>query len=122
LELYPTSGLHTYLDWIKKDECYGNASIVHGWVCAYVKQSVEQAVMSHLYASINSLVQNALRAMAMGQTQGQKVLTALLPLVEQEAMAIVRNPLAPNELASYTLLQEIGAMRHESLYSRLFMS
>lgn len=122
LDLYPESEIIRYLDWIKKNECYGCVSLVHGWVCAYLKQSAQHAVASHLYASINSLIQNALRAMAMGQTQGQKVLTRILPLLEQEAMLIVKNPISPEDLASHTLSQEISAMRHECLYSRLFMS
>jgi urease accessory protein len=79
-------------------------------------------VLSHLYAGVNGLVQNALRAMAIGQTEGQKVLQRLLPVMQREAERLVLDPPAPDRLSSHTLAQEIGAMRHETLYSRLFMS
>lgn len=121
-ELYPESGLSEYESWIRRGECYGNAGIVHGWICAYLKQTPQIAIVSHLYAGVNGLVQNALRAMAIGQTEGQKVLGSLFPLIEREAERLVLDPPPPNRMSSHTLAQEIGAMRHETLYSRLFMS
>ncbi|GAX89862.1 urease accessory protein UreF [Effusibacillus lacus] len=121
-ELYPESGLEQYASWIRSEECYGSNAIVHGWICAYLKQTPQAAVLTHLYAGVNSLVQNALRAMAIGQTEGQKVLNGLLQLIGREAERLALNPPAPENLYSNTLAQEIGAMRHEILYSRLFMS
>ncbi|MFC4766176.1 urease accessory protein UreF [Effusibacillus consociatus] len=122
LDLYPECGLEEYDNWIRSGESYGNACIVHGWICAHLQQSPENAIASHLYAGVNALIQNALRAMPIGQTEGQKVLKSLLPVIKQEAERIVLAPPAPNRLSSHTIAQEIGAMRHETLYSRLFMS
>jgi len=46
----------------------------------------------------------------------------LLPLLEKEAENLVQQPPALEQLASGAPVQEIQAMRHERLYSRLFMS
>lgn len=121
-QLYPESGLSQYDNWIVQEECYGNSSIVHGWICSYLNHSPQIAVVSHLYAGVNSLVQNALRAMAIGQTESQNVLRLLLPLMEREADRLASDPPPPERISVHTLVQEIGAMRHETLYSRLFMS
>lgn len=121
-ELYPEAALERYGDWIRRGECYGNACVVHGWICAHLRYLPRDAVASHLYAGVNSLVQNALRAMAIGQTEGQKVLKSLISAVEREAERLVQDPPPPDSMSGHALAQEIGAMRHETLYSRLFMS
>ncbi|WP_176560359.1 urease accessory protein UreF [Brevibacillus dissolubilis] len=122
LELYPDSGLKEYESWVTQGECFGNSCIVHGWICAYLLQAPALTVVSHMYASVNSLVQNALRSMAIGQTDGQKVLQALIPIIEAEARKMVLTPVSEASLSCHNLMQEIEAMRHETLYSRLFMS
>ncbi|GAB7388382.1 urease accessory protein UreF [Bacillaceae bacterium] len=121
-ELYPCSGIDEYEAWIREGTCYGHPCVVHGWICAYLDQPAKTAVLSHLYAGVNNLLQNAMRAMAIGQTAGQKVLHGLLPLLEREAENLVRHPPAQENLFSFVPVQEIQAMRHERLYSRLFMS
>jgi urease accessory protein len=121
-ELYPHSGLKMYQRWILEEECYGNAAVAHGWICAYLDQSPPSAVLSYLYSGINGLIQNAIRAMALGQTDGQKVLQNLLPVIRQETVQLVLDPPEADQLFNQTVIQEIGAMRHETLYSRLFMS
>ena len=121
-ELYPESGLHRYEQLIRTGGCYGQASVVHGWVCAFWQLPVEEAVSSFIYATLNSLVQNALRAMSLGQTDGQLVLQRLIPVAEELAHEIVSAPPPPEEFWTCTLAQEIQAMRHQFLYTRLFMS
>lgn len=121
-ELYPQSGMDEYARWIEEGTCYGHPCIVHGWICADLEQTAEAAVLSYLYVGTNNMIQSALRAMAIGQTAGQKVLHQLLPLLEKEAENLVQQPPALEQLASGAPVQEIQAMRHERLYSRLFMS
>ncbi len=121
-ELYPQSGMDEYERWIEEGTCFGHPCIVHGWICAYLEQTAEAAVLSYLYVGTNNMIQNALRAMAIGQTAGQKVLHQLLPLLEKEAESLVQRPPALERLASGAPVQEIQEMRHERLYSRLFMS
>lgn len=121
-ELYPGAELAAYEQWIQAGQCYGNSSIVHGWIGAYLQQPVYDVVLTHLYAGINGLLQNALRVMGLGQTNAQKILLQLLPAIKREARRIEDQPLFPEDMHASSPLREIEEMRHETLYSRLFMS
>jgi len=121
-ELYPESGLNRYEQLVRTGVCYGQASVVHGWVCAFWQLPVEEAVSSYVYAALNSLVQNALRAMSLGQTDAQLVLQRLIPVATAVAQEVVSTPPLPEDFWTCTLAQEIQAMRHQFLYTRLFMS
>jgi urease accessory protein len=122
IHLYPNAGLQAYKKKIQTGDCYGNSSIVHGFICAHLEESLKSAVCTFLFSNCNSLIQNALRTMSMGQVEGQTILNRLIPIIEQETIEILRNPTLPEELYSNFFLQDIAAMRHETLYSRLFMS
>ena len=120
--LYPQSGLQHYDRWINQNLCYGNSSIVHGWITAYLEVQVDFSVFTHLYVSVNNLLQSALRLTAVGQTDVQMILQKLYPFMAEEAEKIIDSCPNEDDLFSYSLIQEIEAMRHETLYSRLFMS
>lgn len=120
--LYPESGLEDYAKWISQEWCYGNASIVHGWISAYLGVSLHSAIFTHLYASVNNLLQSAVRLTAVGQTDVQLIMQKLYPLMEEEAKQIIAFSPGEEDLFTYSVMQEMEAMRHESLYSRLFMS
>lgn len=121
-DLYPEAGLGRYRTWIREGVCSGQAAVVHGWICAHLGTTPEEAVAGHLYAGVNGTVQNALRLAVVGQSAAQSVLRELIPEVERHAAEIVRHRPGPEDMASGSLLQEIAAMRHETLYSRMFMS
>ncbi len=122
LELHPESGLDRYAGWIREGTCFGSVPLIHGWMSAYLGQTPRMAMLTHLYAAVNSLLQVALRAMAIGQTEGHKVLRALFPLLENETERVLDCPPDPQGMSCDAFVQEIAAMRHETLYSRLFMS
>ncbi|ANY68378.1 hypothetical protein BBD42_19300 [Paenibacillus sp. BIHB 4019] len=120
--VYPETLLGDYASWIKHERGDANAAIVHGWICAFLQLTPHMAVLSFLYQTVNSMLQNLIRMWSLGQTDGQKIMTALFPLLEREAAAITAEPLLPSQMYTANVMQEIAAMRHESLYSRLFMS
>ncbi|PWI58885.1 urease accessory protein UreF [Sulfoacidibacillus thermotolerans] len=122
LELYPHSHLQLYDAMIRKGICYGNGAIVHGFVCAYLGIDQKLAIATYLYSAVNALVQNAVRATVIGQTEGQKTLASLFPALEDIALDLVKQPPAFFHLANAAIFHEIQGMRHETLYSRLFMS
>lgn len=122
LELYPDCSLKKYASKIKEKACFGNPAIVHGGMCAHLELKAHTTVESYLYMSVNSLVQNAIRMFSMGQTEGQKLLLSLIQYIKEETQQILDHPVSLQELASRNVFQEIQSMRHEHLYSRLFMS
>ena len=65
-------------------------------------------------------VNSALRLMSMGQTEGQRLIARLTPLTS-DAWAIAQE-IVPEDAYSNMPMAELAMMRHETLYSRLFMS
>ena len=102
--------------------CYGNSSIVHGWITAYLEVQADFSVFTHLYVSVNNLLQSAITAdccWSNGCTNDFAKTLSLYGRRSRENYSFLSNE---DDLFSYSIIQEIEAMRHETLYSRLFMS
>jgi urease accessory protein len=78
------------------------------------------ALPAYLQAFAANLVSAAVRLVPLGQTDGQRAVAALEPVVAEVAS------LAPScrldELGTAAVVVDIGSMRHESQYTRLFRS
>lgn len=120
--LYPNSQLSLYKEWLSKGDCFGHSAIVHGWISAYLDITCHTALYTYLYNSINNQLQTALRLTAVGQTDVQIILHRLYPIINEKVDHILITNPTIDDLFSFSIIQEIEAMRHETLYSRLFMS
>ena len=69
-------------------------------------------------AQAANLVSAALRLGPIGQTDGQRVLVALLPAIR--ALARAAHGASLDDLGGAAIRSDIAAMRHENQYSRLF--
>ena len=94
--------------------------LVFGFLCRRLGFPLHRAVQGLLYGNLVTCVNSSLRLMAIGQTAGQAIIARLLPLVAHGWEIAKR--LEPEEAYACTPLAELMAMRHETLYSRLFMS
>ncbi|MBI3327540.1 MAG: urease accessory protein UreF [Nitrospinae bacterium] len=72
------------------------------------------------YMWLSSMISAALRLFALGQSAGQRVLTSLLTCLPAIGNAISQQ--GWDDLSSAAPGFDIRAMRHETLYSRLFQS
>jgi urease accessory protein len=81
---------------------------------------LEVSLEAFALAQAANLVSSALRLGPIGQTDGQKILAALLPHIRALAREARRASLA--DLGGGAFRSDIAAMRHESQYSRLFRS
>lgn len=80
----------------------------------------EQVARFSLLGTVSSLVQNAVRAVPLGQDAGQRVLAGLhRPLEEAIEYAAAADP---DELGALVPLLELDQIRHRRLHSRMFMS
>lgn len=79
---------------------------------------VAEVVALYLHAFASNLVTIAVRAVPLGQSQGQAVLTALHPLIGQ--LADRATTATPDDLASSAFAADLAAMTHETLQPRLF--
>ena len=71
-------------------------------------------------ACLSNLVSAALRLSAIGQSEGQAIIASLTPAVLDLAEWAERTSL--DDLGTCAWRSDIAAMRHETLYSRLFRS
>lgn len=105
---------------IDREEVKGHYAILYGLYCEALGVNVFHAVMTFMYASISGLVQNAVRAVPFGQNTGVQALHTLLPSVGEAATTVMT--LTMDDLANNALGIELASMKHEFLFSRLFIS
>lgn len=78
----------------------------------------ENTVAAFLYQTAVGLVSAAMRLTPLGQHEGQHILDKWLPLIERTS----REPVAREEMSSWSPVQDIYAIRHGQLEWRLFRS
>ncbi|MCO1338321.1 hypothetical protein BJH93_05340 [Kocuria polaris] len=93
---------------------------VYGLLGAAAGVPTGRLVHTFLMGSIVSLVQNAVRAVPLGQSAGQRVITALRAPVARAAERVML--LDEGDFATTAPGLEIAQMRHEHLRARMFMS
>lgn len=91
----------------------GAATAAHG---------IDEATAVHalLHAVAANLVSAAVRLVPLGQTDGQRALVALEPVVTGTAVAA--RGLALDDIGGHALRSDLASMRHETQYTRLFRS
>ncbi len=82
--------------------------------------ALEWALTAYLQAMAANLVSAALRLGIIGQTDGQRILAALEPVIgEAVAAASIRDP---SSFGAATFAVDLASMAHETQYTRLFRS
>ncbi len=90
-------------------------------IAASVHGLALQAVLDHfIMAYVANLISAATRLSVIGQTQGQKLLSALMPAMQTQVNAALEGSL--DDLGGFSLCSDIASMQHETQYSRMFRS
>jgi urease accessory protein len=97
--------------------CYAAAV---GVATARAGISLDCALLGYLQALVFSLVSAGLRLGILGQTDGQRILAALEPIIGQAADDAMTRP--SDAFGSATFAVELASMAHETQYTRLFRS
>ncbi|PIC62659.1 urease accessory protein UreF [Sporosarcina sp. P13] len=118
--LYDIPILTDYMDRIQKKQSFGHPSIVFTIVGHHLKATSFATTLYFLYSTCSSLIQNAVRAIPLGQTDGQKTIqqfhdelvkaTESIQQLEEEDFGVVSPGL------------ELAQMKHEHVNIRIFMS
>lgn len=119
-QLFSNEHLNLYQTKIKNKQVYGHSSIVFAMVCLELDIDLETTLSAYLFATASSLVQNAVRGIPIGQTDGQKILVSLQPYLKEKVKQILS--LDEEEFGAGAPGLEIAQMLHEQLSVRLFMS
>jgi urease accessory protein len=78
------------------------------------------ALVAYLNAFVANIVSAGVRAIPIGQTDGQRTIAALAPLVEDIAATAPSATL--DDLGGASFRADIASMKHETQYTRLFRS
>ncbi|MGM7723433.1 urease accessory protein UreF [Metabacillus sp. Hm71] len=119
-ELYPSPVLIKFVKWLKEKKVYGHSALVFAMVTHHLNVTKKTAIETYLFAAVSSLIQNAVRGIPLGQTDGQKILVEIQPYLQDAVKTICQ--LSIDDLGAVSPGLEIAQMRHERLHVRLFMS
>ena len=118
--LYQNPLLSQYKERIQQKQSFGHPAIVFTMIGYHLGVSKENTTLYYLYSTVVNLVQNAVRAIPLGQTAGQKTIqefqdalakaTAKIQVLNEEDFGIVSPGL------------ELAQMMHERINIRIFMS
>ncbi|GCL70692.1 urease accessory protein UreF [Paenibacillus naphthalenovorans] len=119
--MYPQLGWEPLNEAVTSGKCIGTHPLIHGWISLRLGIPLTMAAEGYLYASAMTCINSGLRLMSIGQTDGQRLLAALVPSIQAawrqcETLDPIEDGFGSVPYA------DIAMMRHESLYSRLFMS
>ncbi|MPZ39294.1 MAG: urease accessory protein UreF [Rhizobiales bacterium] len=81
---------------------------------------LEDTLTAFLHAVATNLVSAGIRLVPLGQTDGQRLLASLEPVIATTASRALVTAL--DEIGSATFRADIASMRHERQYTRLFRS
>jgi urease accessory protein len=82
--------------------------------------AVAPALQAYLHAGAANLVSAGVRLVPLGQTDGQRLLAALEPVITDTLARALHTTL--DEIGSAALRADMASMRHETQYTRLFRS
>jgi len=101
-----------------------NGGIVYpvavGIVSAAHKIPLASAMHAFLHALVSNWISAGARLVPLGQTDSQRILAALEPVVVATAARALRA--TPDDLGSATFRADLASLRHETQYTRLFRS
>lgn len=109
-----------FLDITGSDENDWPYPVALGLVCAAHEIPEDASLTSYLHAFTANIISVAVRAVPLGQNDGQAVLATLEPVIFSVAEEACSAGL--DDLGSSTFLADIASMAHETQYSRLFRS
>ena len=91
-----------------------------GAIAAAQGLDLESALGAFLHAYVSNQIQCAIRLGVLGQNGGVALLASLEPVILETARQANLSTL--DDLGASSLMADISAMRHETLYSRIFRS
>ena len=113
-------GLEKYMKWIAEGESYGNPAVVFSIFAHSIGISKEDAFLYYGYSIASTLVQNAVRAIPLGQREGQVILRNINEMLSD--LYETAKELSVDELGANAPGIEMAQIRHERQEARLFMS
>ena len=110
--------IEDYLAAVAAERSPGHLAVTVGLTLAATGWSKEDAIAAFLYQTATGYVAAAMKLMPIGQHEGQRLLESWLEVIER----VSHKAAYQQVLQSWSPVQDIYAMRHSRLESRLFRS
>ena len=107
-----------YLAAVEAEQTPGHLAVSLGLTLAAAGWSKEDTIAAFLYQAATGFVAAAMKLMPIGQREGQRLLENWIEVIERVSQQAAHQ----RELRSWSPVQDIYAMRHSRLESRLFRS
>ncbi|HCY6375474.1 TPA: urease accessory protein UreF [Staphylococcus aureus] len=120
LELYNSPWIAWYHQQMQDKKAKLNPAICFTMLGHYLGVDIETIIDYYLYQNVSSLTQNAVRAIPLGQTAGQKIVTHMIPYIEETRKQISELKEADFGMTAPGL--ELNQMAHENVNVRIFIS
>ncbi|MFB7637701.1 urease accessory protein UreF [Peribacillus butanolivorans] len=118
--IYEMPILSHYQRRIKAKQSFGHPAIVFTMIGHHLGVPKSTTTLYYLYSTVSSLVQNAVRAIPLGQTAGQKTIQEF-----QSALVEVTERIQGLDEEEFGIISpglELSQMKHERVNIRIFMS
>lgn len=118
--VYGFENLKTYIQRIQKKKSFGHPAVVFTIVGYQLEVEKEMTILYYLYSTMIGLVQNAVRAIPLGQTAGQKIVYEF-----QKDLKKVTDKIMSLDEIEFGVVSpglELGQMQHERVKIRIFSS
>ena len=110
--------LEDFLAAVEAGHSPGHMAVSLGLTLAAAGWSKEDSIAAFLYQTATGFVAAAMKLLPLGQREGQRLLDGWMPVIQQ----VSHRAALQRELSSWSPIQDIYAMRHSRLESRLFRS
>jgi len=110
--------IEDYLAAVEAEQTPGHLAVSFGLTLAAAGWSKEDSIAAFLYQTATGFVAAAMKLMPIGQREGQRLLESWLEVIERVSHKAAHQRV----LQSWSPVQDIYAMKHSRLESRLFRS
>ena len=110
--------IEDYLAAVEAERTPGHLAVGFGLTLAAAGWSKEDSIAAFLYQTATGFVAAAMKLLPLGQREGQRLLENWIEVIER----VSHNAAHERILRSWSPVQDIYAMRHSRLESRLFRS
>ncbi|PTI46729.1 urease accessory protein UreF [Staphylococcus xylosus] len=119
-ELYDSDWLDWYHAQMRDKKAMLHPDICFTMLGHHLGVDIETIIDYYLYQNVSSLTQNAVRAIPLGQTAGQRIVHQMIPIMKDTRDHIMT--LDESQLGITAPGLEINQMEHENVNVRIFIS
>ena len=110
--------LEEFLAAVEQERTPGHLAVTLGMTLAAAGWSTEDSIAAFLYQTATGYVSAAMKLLPVGQKEGQRLIDSWLDVIQQVSQRAAQQRV----FRSWSPVQDIYAMRHSRLESRLFRS